>query len=304
MRQPAFRFAVAAALLAAAFFAHGQSAPSLEAARNGAEMLFANQYVAPGGYLLSQNQQYVGIMQNDGRFCVYHGKDPAKPGPIVRCAPADPQPAGAYNLWMRDDGNLCISRAGTVPVSCLPGPSRPHGQYFAVMMNSGGFELYPGHGWNPVSNVAYWTMNMLPPPKGVTGPTPTPTPANPLPKARVATSSLVLDTGPPIPLTSVDGLEAPQAPSAGRTKAGVVKVTKNFTASKEFITWRETVIDGKTQYKTATITAYDAGGKVLGRYTLQHAWPSKYIGPALNARNSANATEAIDIRFDAMTFGK
>ena len=119
-----------------------------------------------------------------------------------------------------------------------------------------------------------------------------------------ATSSMVLDTGPAVRLVSVEGLQAAQALSAGRAKQGVVKVTRSFTADKEFIAWRQAVIDGKPQYKTATITLYDAGGKVLGRYTLLHAWPAKYIGPALNARNSGNATEAIEIRFDAMTFAR
>jgi phage tail-like protein len=317
MRQPVSRFAAAAALLAAAFAANAQTPPALEAARNGAEMLFTNQYVVPGGYLLSQNQQYVGIMRNDGRFCVYHGKDPARPGPVVRCAPADPQPAGAYNLWMRDDGNLCVSGAGSVPVVCLPGTPRPRGQYFAVMMNSGGFELYPGRGWNPVSNVAYWTMSTLPEPKVAAGPTPAAgttispagPPANRLPVAGAVRSSLALEGNPQVPLLAVEGLESPQALSAqafaaGRVRQGTAKLTKSFTGDKELFTWRQAMIDGRNQFKTATITFYDAAGKSLGHYTLQHAWAAKYTGPSLNARNSANATEAIEVRYDAVTFAR
>ena len=64
------------------------------------------------------------------------------------------------------------------------------------------------------------------------------------------------------------------------------------------------MIDGRNQFKTATITFYDAAGQSLGHYTLQHAWATKYIGPSLNARNSANATEAIEVRYDAVTFAR
>jgi hypothetical protein len=158
-------------------------------------MLFTNQYVPSGGYLISQNRLFMGIMQNDGRFCIYHGDSIAKPGPIVSCAPADPKPFAVYNLWMRSDGNLCISigpapippgaQAQPGPVTCFPAAPRPSGEYFAVMMNSGGFELYPGHGWNPKSNIAYWTMNMVPPPKVATAPTPTQPPRPPAPPTPV-----------------------------------------------------------------------------------------------------------------------
>ena len=31
-----------------------------------------------------------------------------------------------------------------------------------------------------------------------------------------------------------------------------------------------------------------------------HCWPSKWVGPALNARNSAHATEKLEIVFETM----
>jgi phage tail-like protein len=86
----------------------------------------------------------------------------------------------------------------------------------------------------------------------------------------------------------------------GRQKAGVVKITKDFTSTKEFITWRQTVIDGKTERKSVSIILLTPSGEESIRYNLFDAWPSKYDGPVLNARNSANATEALHLRFERM----
>jgi phage tail-like protein len=86
----------------------------------------------------------------------------------------------------------------------------------------------------------------------------------------------------------------------GRQKPGVVKIVKDFTATKEFITWRQTVIDGKTERKSVSIVMLTPSGEESIRYNLFNVWPSKYIGPALNSRNSANATEALELRFERM----
>jgi phage tail-like protein len=43
----------------------------------------------------------------------------------------------------------------------------------------------------------------------------------------------------------------------------------------------------------------DAGEEAM-RYNLFECWPKKYHGPSLNARNSAHATEALEIAFETM----
>jgi len=86
----------------------------------------------------------------------------------------------------------------------------------------------------------------------------------------------------------------------GRQKAGVVSFTKDYTATKEFMTWRQTVIDGKTVRKSISIVMLTPSGEESCRYNLFECWPSKYVGPSLSARNSANATEKIEVRFERM----
>jgi phage tail-like protein len=86
----------------------------------------------------------------------------------------------------------------------------------------------------------------------------------------------------------------------GRQKQGRVKLVRDFSATKEFHDWRKTVIDGKVQRKSLSIIMLADDGTESIRYNLYECWPTKYIGPSLNARNSANATEALEIAFETM----
>lgn len=86
----------------------------------------------------------------------------------------------------------------------------------------------------------------------------------------------------------------------GRHKGGVVKFVREYTSSKEFITWRQTVIDGKTERKSVSIILNTPSGEESCRYNLYECWPSKYIGPSLNSRSSSNATEALEVRFERL----
>jgi phage tail-like protein len=84
----------------------------------------------------------------------------------------------------------------------------------------------------------------------------------------------------------------------GRQKQGRVKFTRDFTSTKEFMSWRQTVVDGKVARKSVSIVILADDGTEAVRYNLYECWASKYFGPSLNARNSANATEAIEIVFE------
>jgi phage tail-like protein len=86
----------------------------------------------------------------------------------------------------------------------------------------------------------------------------------------------------------------------GRQKQGRIRIHRDFTATKEFIQWRQTVVDGKVQRKSLSIVMLADDGTEAVRYNLYEVWPTKYIGPSLNARNSANATEGLELAFETM----
>ena len=100
-----------------------------------------------------------------------------------------------------------------------------------------------------------------------------------------------------------DGDEGVTRFRPGRQKPGTIKITKDFSATKEFFTWRKAVMDGKVDRKSISIIILNDAGEEAIRYNLFECWPSKYYGPSLNARNSAHATEGLDIKFETLTMG-
>jgi phage tail-like protein len=86
----------------------------------------------------------------------------------------------------------------------------------------------------------------------------------------------------------------------GRQKQGRVKLTRHFSATKEFFDWRKTVVDGKVARKSLSIVMLGDDGTEAIRYNLYEVWPLKYIGPDLNSLSSQNANEAIECVFEAM----
>ena len=86
----------------------------------------------------------------------------------------------------------------------------------------------------------------------------------------------------------------------GRKKPGRVKITRDFSATREFMDWRKTVLEGKVQRKSVSIVILSDDSTEAVRYNLFEAWPTKWIGPTLNSRNSSNATESIELAFETM----
>jgi phage tail-like protein len=95
-----------------------------------------------------------------------------------------------------------------------------------------------------------------------------------------------------------DGDEGVTRFRPGRQKQGKIKITRDFSSTKEWFLWRKTVLDGKTERKSMSIIIHNDAGEESMRYNLMECWPAKYHGPALNARNSAHATEALEIIFE------
>jgi len=44
--------------------------------------------------------------------------------------------------------------------------------------------------------------------------------------------------------------------------------------------------------------ALDGSGNEVARYNLFECWPTKWIGPSLNAKNSGHATESLEVVFE------
>jgi hypothetical protein len=79
--------------------------------------LTSGNYLQTGEYLLSLNKSFIGLMQQDGNFCVYMGSSPAtQQGPAIWCSNATGQ-VGKYFAIMHPNGNFCVGPG--------EGPGRP-----------------------------------------------------------------------------------------------------------------------------------------------------------------------------------
>jgi phage tail-like protein len=82
----------------------------------------------------------------------------------------------------------------------------------------------------------------------------------------------------------------------GQAKYTNINLKRGYTPNgKELWTWRKTVLDGKTQRKGGTITLLDEGRKPALVWEFSEGWPSKWNGPAMNAKNNDVAIEEMEI---------
>lgn len=83
---------------------------------------------------------------------------------------------------------------------------------------------------------------------------------------------------------------------AGQPKFGDITLKRGMTLQgKELYLWRKTVIDGKTERRGGTITLQDESKKAALVWRFSEGWPSKWTGPALNAKNNEAAIEELVI---------
>ena len=87
----------------------------------------------------------------------------------------------------------------------------------------------------------------------------------------------------------------------GLRKYNNIMLKRGFTQnSKELWNWRKKVIDGKTQRLPGTITLLDEARQPAMVWKFYEAWPSKWAGPTLNAKNNEIAIEELEIAVEAL----
>lgn len=81
----------------------------------------------------------------------------------------------------------------------------------------------------------------------------------------------------------------------GLNKYSAITLKRGITDSDELWKWRKTVIDGKTERKSGSIVLLDETGAEKLRWNFDHAWPSKWTGPAFNSTGSSVAVESLEL---------
>jgi phage tail-like protein len=81
----------------------------------------------------------------------------------------------------------------------------------------------------------------------------------------------------------------------GLTKFSNITLKRGLTNDRSLWDWRKTVIDGATQRANVTLTLLDESRQPVVVWKIRNAWPSKWEGPALNAKSSDVAIETLEL---------
>jgi phage tail-like protein len=87
----------------------------------------------------------------------------------------------------------------------------------------------------------------------------------------------------------------------GLMKYNNIVLKRGWTADTTLWTWRKQVIDGKTQRLSGTITLLDESRTPALQWNWVFGWPSKWEGPALNAKTSEVAIETLEIAHEGLS---
>jgi phage tail-like protein len=86
----------------------------------------------------------------------------------------------------------------------------------------------------------------------------------------------------------------------GQKKFGNITLKRGYTKSPDLWEWRKKVMEGKTQRLPGTITLLDEARKPALVWKFYEGWPSKWAGPAFNAKNNDVAIEEMDIAIEGL----
>jgi phage tail-like protein len=78
---------------------------------------------------------------------------------------------------------------------------------------------------------------------------------------------------------------------------GHMKITFDWTKMNLFREWIQAVATGTGQRKSISVIFHNDAGEEM-RMNFFECWPTKWTGPALNAKNSGHASEELEITFE------
>ena len=84
----------------------------------------------------------------------------------------------------------------------------------------------------------------------------------------------------------------------GMKKFNNITLKRGYTNDKALWEWRKKVMDGKTERHSGAITLLNESRQAALRWTFREAWPTKWEGPAFNAKNNEVAIESIEIAIE------
>ncbi|GCE44112.1 MULTISPECIES: phage tail protein [Rhodococcus] len=86
----------------------------------------------------------------------------------------------------------------------------------------------------------------------------------------------------------------------GLRKFPMIVLKRGFTDNHDLWEWRRTVINGRTERHTGTITLLNEAREPALRFNFREGWPSKWEGPTFNGKTNEVAIETLEICHEGM----
>jgi phage tail-like protein len=87
----------------------------------------------------------------------------------------------------------------------------------------------------------------------------------------------------------------------GRTKSANITLKRGMSKTNGFLKWLLDTAKGTITRQNVTVVMYYTDGKVLRRWTLADAFPTKWVGAQLSAASSTAAIETLELAFSNLT---
>jgi len=88
----------------------------------------------------------------------------------------------------------------------------------------------------------------------------------------------------------------------GKTSYGNITLKWGTTTSTELMSWRQDVIDGTITRRNGSVVLYDLANQTeVARWNFFNAWPTKWDGPALNAKGNDISIETLVLAIERLT---
>jgi phage tail-like protein len=86
----------------------------------------------------------------------------------------------------------------------------------------------------------------------------------------------------------------------GLKKFTNINFKRGYTPSKDLWEWRKKAMEGKTARMSGTVTLLDEARQPALVWRFFEGWPTKWSGPAFNAKNNEVAIEELEICIEGL----
>jgi phage tail-like protein len=86
----------------------------------------------------------------------------------------------------------------------------------------------------------------------------------------------------------------------GRVEYGPLVLRRGFAGDAALFQWWHAVAQGNVDPRNVSVVLLDEQRQEVARWNLRNAWPSKWTGPALNAKGSDVAIETLELAHEGI----